>query len=183
MTSQAQAVVPALEAAGYQINPGAVASISAYANQEVDLDGDGQTDFRFAYGGSGYNIDIVPLENNGITNRVFQSGGEVTKFYNPQDILDADPNDAQTTTAFIGYSYDWLYGGYIGFIFDIPGGSPYYGALELPNGSVAGGTLDPVSAIGYQKLPEPGTAALAGLGALAYGVRRSRRKPQPQRHR
>ena len=125
-------------------------------------------------------IDIIPLENNGITNRIFQIEVAVAapgspfpaaaiRFKNPADILAADPSLALENTAYV--DFDFYYGGYIGLIFDIPGGSPYYGVLDIAEFSTSSDFN--VEGSGFA-IPEPTTVALVGLGGVALAARRRR---------
>jgi len=137
----------------------------------IDIDGDDQDDYQITdnFYGNGVGVDINPLTHNGITNRIFQDGsGQVLRFENPGDVFTADPDDALPNTAYLGS--DFSLGGYIGFIFDIPGGSPYFGIIEIAD--APSDTSFEITASGFTAVPEPTTMAIVGIGAIALLARR-----------
>jgi hypothetical protein len=155
-------------------DPGAVTTGTFDATLEpaFDLDGDGQFDFQFALGSEGLGIDIFPLENNGISNRVFQGlFGQAIRFFDPSEIAATDPEAATSDVTYL--DFDFSYGGYIGFVFDIPGGSPYFGYLEIESGATADSFT--VLGSGFTPVPEPASVAVLGLGAALVAPRRRRR--------
>lgn len=139
----------------------------------IDIDGDGQDDYQITdnFYGNGVGVDINPLTHDGLTNRVFQDAfGQVIKFEAPGDVFDADTSNALPSTAYVGG--DFFYGGFIGFIFDIPGGSPYYGVVEVAGGPTE--TYFEILNAGFAEVPEPTTLGIVGLGAVALLTRRRR---------
>jgi hypothetical protein len=148
---------------------------------DLDIDGDGVFDvvvfepFDFTYGdASALNVEAFG------TNEVFTNDfSEVIEFASPVDILTADRTDndffGQLWVSSFYTSFED--GGFAGFVFDIPGGSPYFGYLEIDVATNAAGTEYTgftVVSSGFRAIPEPATAGLMAMGAAGLLVRRRR---------
>ncbi|QDV74298.1 PEP-CTERM sorting domain-containing protein [Botrimarina mediterranea] len=143
-----------------------------YQSVNLDIDGDGVDDFRFkSYVGVDITDDLHYL--NGV---ILDYMAFSVRYLNAGDLID----DALTIDN--GYqvlrldgSFDNFTGtrGYAAVRFDIPGGSPHYGYLDVAvndSGSqltLFGGAYESVSGVGIRAgaVPEP-----AGLGLLAMGA-------------
>ena len=148
---------------------------------QLDIDGDGVIDGRIyeddssTYGDAS-ELSVDMFEVDGFQNGVFRTDDfDVRAFATPDAVAQQDPADA-TGSGFIDLWNDGDYEVFedpmiAGFVFEIPGGSPYYGFLEIevmtePDGS--GGdvyTGFTILSSGFAPVPEP-TAAIAGLGMI-----------------
>lgn len=147
---------------------------------EFDVDGDGLNDFSLD-SFYGFDLLISPLANATPGAALLVDGGsEVTRFENAQDVFAAAVTSDSTDTSRDLIFFDdpasrFLDPGYLGLLFEIPGGSPYIAAIQIDVDVDQFGDFVQVEILGgfYQPVPAPGAATLAGL-ALAAGLRRRR---------
>lgn len=156
----------------------------------IDIDGDTQIDLTLnmvsGYGGSTiYLTPSVVDEVNDLNNEVFSSSFEfVRPFALADDVLTAVANEDETIPAPVDVLlWDITHpafqlGAVAGVLFEIPGGSPYVGYLDLEVSLTEFGELDGlvINETGFQPIPEPGTATLLlGTGLLGLALRRRAR--------
>ena len=156
---------------------------------EIDIDGDGTIDGRIyeddssTYGDAG-ELSVDMFEVNGFQNGVFVNGDfDVMAFATPDAVAQQDPDDATGS----GFADLWDDGDYevfeqptfAGFVFELPGGSPYYGFLEIEvmiESDGSGGdvyTGFTIVSSGFTPVPEPAAATgAAAVGLLALRRRR-----------
>lgn len=161
--------------------------------RDVDINKDGFTDYVITVSEPHSNpppllewASIEPLTVNSLKNAVFvDEDYNVNKFTHANDVLTSDlPKIWATDYADI---YSYFYGGslvfaqgspgYIGLIFEVPGGSPYYGVMKTFVDADQGKLI--VSEVGYQPVPEPGSLGLLAMGAaglLAWRTVKSKKR-------
>lgn len=146
-----------------------------------DLNGDGFNEFSFLsfYGGD---LVISPLEETDPAASVLLDGsGAVARFSTAQDVFaaaqssDSSGADRTISNPFGDPVSLFLEPGYFGVLFDIPGGSPYIGAVQIDVDVDEFDNLTQVQLIGgsYQAVPAPSGLAVVGF-AVAAGLRRRR---------
>jgi hypothetical protein len=149
------------------------------AGVNLDLDGDANVDFVLSLGYGGYGGDSILLTPQivaSINNRVYVDGCcNVVRYAAPADVLAATeytlsaPESAVLWDPVFHTAFES--GGFAGLIFEIPGGSPYYGYLDV-GVSNDGGLELTVNETAFRAVPEPGGAGLLLLGALGLALRR-----------
>ena len=157
---------------------------------EIDIDGDGVIDGRIyeddssTYGDAS-ELSVDMFEVNGFQNGVFVTDDfDVMAFATPDAVAQQDPDDA-TGSGFVDLWDDGDYEVFespsiAGFVFELPGGSPYYGFLEIEVMTESDGfggdvyTGFTIVSSGFTPVPEPAAATgAAAVGLLA--LRRRRR--------
>ena len=156
---------------------------------EIDIDGDGTIDGRIyeddssTYGDAS-ELSVDMFEVNGFQNGVFVTDDfDVMAFATPDAVAQQDPDDA-TGSPFVDLWDDGDYEVFeqpsiAGFVFERPGGSPYYGFLEIEvmtQSDGSGGdvyTGFTIVSSGFTPVPEPAAATgAAAVGLLALRRRR-----------
>jgi hypothetical protein len=157
---------------------------------EVDIDGDGFADFALDGSACGYGcsyIELTPLTVNSINNEVFTDGSQIAvrDFANPDDVLAAALGGDTTSTGLTALWVDQDITAFqsraiAGLLFEIPGGSPYVGYVDLLVYKDFDLEYLYIYESGYQLIPEPGSGILLGTGGLLglglLGRRRARSK-------
>lgn len=170
---------------GWTVGPldGSFDGAAIEAGVDLDIDGDGIVDFVLSgsdlTSGAGYGatITLSPQTVNTINNGVF-ANGDVAVFGDPASVLSyAGPVVAAPGSATLWDEDDFTdfeSNAFVGLLFEIPGGSPHIGFLDLvieADGFAGFQSLDIFEAA-HQPVPEP---AAGFLLAPLLGLLRRRR--------
>ncbi len=154
--------------------PGGPVSITHGGDYEFDIDGDGIDDLRMRDNGYfGYLLSWVTLAQE--QTNLIKRDGDIDGYSVAANVV---PGGAVGPDITGWDSYGWLdyFGGtrgYAGVVFDIPGGSPHFGYIDISvaadrsSATLYGGAYESAANTPIRApVPEPGSLALLAGGAL-----------------